>query len=259
MSQTFCTHYGPCFTNFSLSHSTWFWILFSVRYWKGHVYSYTGPILIAVNPWKSVRTSFDIVIFVDVDQNSLLQVDIYNINVLERHKASACKEPHIFGVASRAFRFRFLIEQATRQQCDMATGFALQGADELKEKSVHSDIWRVRLRSQERQKAWSMFCRLCTGHYLHQFAFWQELWIWHEHWISGFDCIWWEPHRSIGIDWTTSYVDKSRSEIYLLLCSLLESCWLLIFIVLEAFGNAKTLRNVRIWFDEMRSHPRNLE
>jgi myosin heavy subunit len=25
-----------------------------VRYWQGQVYSYTGPILIAVNPWKSV-------------------------------------------------------------------------------------------------------------------------------------------------------------------------------------------------------------
>ena len=137
-----------------------------MRYWKGHVYSYTGPILIAVNPWKSVRTSFDIVIFVDVDQNSLLQVDIYNINVLERHKASACKEPHIFGIVSRAFRFRFLIEQATRQQCDMATGFALQGADELKEKSVHSDIWRVRLRKDRKHEVCFAGCVLdiiCTN------------------------------------------------------------------------------------------------
>jgi hypothetical protein len=33
-----------------------------------------------------------------------IQVDIYNINVLERHKSSASKEPHIFGVASKAFR-----------------------------------------------------------------------------------------------------------------------------------------------------------
>ena len=50
-----------------------------VRYWKGQVYSYTGPILIAVNPWRSV--------------------DIYNINVLEGFKSGKLKQPHIFKVA----------------------------------------------------------------------------------------------------------------------------------------------------------------
>jgi hypothetical protein len=36
---------------------------------------------------------------------AVVQVDIYNINILEKHKASQLKEPHIFGVASSAFRF----------------------------------------------------------------------------------------------------------------------------------------------------------
>ncbi len=35
---------------------------FRVRYWKGHVYSYTGPILIAVNPWKPVIEWFELII-----------------------------------------------------------------------------------------------------------------------------------------------------------------------------------------------------
>uniref|UniRef100_A0A7S0QMA7 Myosin motor domain-containing protein n=1 Tax=Cryptomonas curvata TaxID=233186 RepID=A0A7S0QMA7_9CRYP len=78
-----------------------------VRYWKGHVYSYTGPILIAVNPWKPV--------------------DIYNINVLERHKSSASKEPHIFGVASKAFRE---LLNSRKNQCILISGESGSGKTE---------------------------------------------------------------------------------------------------------------------------------
>lgn len=48
------------------------------------MYSYTGPILIAVNPWRSV--------------------DIYNLQVMESFKAEGNKKPHIFGLAHKAYR-----------------------------------------------------------------------------------------------------------------------------------------------------------
>eukprot|EP00292_Cryptomonas_paramecium_P003738 CAMPEP_0113674998 /NCGR_PEP_ID=MMETSP0038_2-20120614/7751_1 /TAXON_ID=2898 /ORGANISM="Cryptomonas paramecium" /LENGTH=589 /DNA_ID=CAMNT_0000591683 /DNA_START=135 /DNA_END=1900 /DNA_ORIENTATION=- /assembly_acc=CAM_ASM_000170 len=78
-----------------------------VRYWKGIVYSYTGPILIAVNPWR--------------------QVDIYNHNYLERYKSADIKDPHIFGVASRAFRE---LMNTRKNQCILISGESGSGKTE---------------------------------------------------------------------------------------------------------------------------------
>jgi myosin heavy subunit len=78
-----------------------------VRYWQGHVYSYTGPILIAVNPWK--------------------RVDIYNANFLEMHKTGESKEPHIFAVASKALR---LLTNSKKNQCILISGESGSGKTE---------------------------------------------------------------------------------------------------------------------------------
>ena len=78
-----------------------------VRYWQGHVYSYTGPILIAVNPWK--------------------RLDIYNAKVLEMHKAGECKEPHIFAVASKALRE---LINTRKNQCILISGESGSGKTE---------------------------------------------------------------------------------------------------------------------------------
>jgi myosin heavy subunit len=52
-----------------------------VRYWKHHVYSYTGPILIAVNPWR--------------------RVNIYEQSVLNHYTNTSEELPHIFGIAAK--------------------------------------------------------------------------------------------------------------------------------------------------------------
>mmetsp|Transcript_68386 Transcript_68386/g.142565 ORF Transcript_68386/g.142565 Transcript_68386/m.142565 type:complete len:1429 (-) Transcript_68386:617-4903(-) len=78
-----------------------------VRYWGGHVYSYTGPILIAVNPWRAV--------------------DIYNIKTMEAYKAGSLKAPHIFGIASKAYRD--LIGQR-KNQCILISGESGSGKTE---------------------------------------------------------------------------------------------------------------------------------
>ena len=78
-----------------------------VRYWEGHVYSYTGPILIAVNPWK--------------------RVDIYNAKILEQHKASDSRDPHIFGVASKALRE---LIGTRKNQCVLISGESGSGKTE---------------------------------------------------------------------------------------------------------------------------------
>ena len=78
-----------------------------VRYWKGHVYSYTGPILIAVNPWRAV--------------------DIYNINMLEGFKQGKHKTPHIFGVATKAFKD---LMANRKNQCILISGESGAGKTE---------------------------------------------------------------------------------------------------------------------------------
>ena len=78
-----------------------------VRYWKGMVYSYTGPILIAVNPWRSV--------------------DIYNINQLEAYKVGKLKSPHIFGVATKAFKD---LMANRKNQCILISGESGAGKTE---------------------------------------------------------------------------------------------------------------------------------
>ena len=78
-----------------------------VRYNQGHVYSYTGPILIAVNPWR--------------------QVEIYNINVMESFKVGKSNAPHIFGVASRAYK---ALTGKRKNQCILISGESGAGKTE---------------------------------------------------------------------------------------------------------------------------------
>jgi myosin heavy subunit len=78
-----------------------------VRYWARHVYSNTGPILIAVNPWRDV--------------------DIYNINMLEAYKAGKAKGPHIFGLATKAFR---ALMSTRNNQCVLISGESGSGKTE---------------------------------------------------------------------------------------------------------------------------------
>jgi myosin-5 len=78
-----------------------------VRYWEGQVYSYTGPILIAVNPWRPT--------------------DIYNTKVMETHKAGPSKDPHIFGVASKALRE---LMSTRKNQCILISGESGSGKTE---------------------------------------------------------------------------------------------------------------------------------
>jgi myosin-5 len=72
-----------------------------VRYW------YTGPILIAVNPWRAV--------------------DIYNINMLEGFKQGKYKTPHIFGVATKAFKE---LMANRKNQCILISGESGAGKTE---------------------------------------------------------------------------------------------------------------------------------
>jgi myosin-5 len=78
-----------------------------VRYWAGEVYSNTGPILIAVNPWKAVT--------------------IYELAVLESYKAQKSKKPHIFGLAAKAFRD---LMNARKNQCILISGESGSGKTE---------------------------------------------------------------------------------------------------------------------------------
>lgn len=54
-----------------------------IRYEAGEVYTSTGPILIAINPWRPV--------------------DIYKASVMEAYKSHTSAKPHIYGVAIRAY------------------------------------------------------------------------------------------------------------------------------------------------------------
>eukprot|EP00283_Hemiselmis_rufescens_P008991 CAMPEP_0173432926 /NCGR_PEP_ID=MMETSP1357-20121228/10557_1 /TAXON_ID=77926 /ORGANISM="Hemiselmis rufescens, Strain PCC563" /LENGTH=831 /DNA_ID=CAMNT_0014397591 /DNA_START=91 /DNA_END=2582 /DNA_ORIENTATION=+ len=78
-----------------------------VRYWAGEVYSHTGPILIAVNPWKAVT--------------------IYEQTVLEQYKAQKNSKPHIFGLAAKAFRD---LMSARKNQCILISGESGSGKTE---------------------------------------------------------------------------------------------------------------------------------
>lgn len=78
-----------------------------VRYWQGHVYSYTGPILIAVNPWRAI--------------------DIYNLKTLEAYKSGSARGPHIFGVANSAYR---ALVANRKNQCILISGESGAGKTE---------------------------------------------------------------------------------------------------------------------------------
>ena len=55
-----------------------------VRYSAGEVYSYTGPILIAVNPWQNVD-------------------HLYKISIMESYQTHRATAPHIWDVATKAY------------------------------------------------------------------------------------------------------------------------------------------------------------
>lgn len=79
-----------------------------MRYRRGLVYSYTGRILIAVNPWRPVS--------------------IYTSEILRRHASSAePQEPHIYAVASQAHR---ACVNDTKNQCILISGESGSGKTE---------------------------------------------------------------------------------------------------------------------------------
>jgi myosin V len=80
-----------------------------VRYWKGHVYSYSGKILLAVNPWR--------------------KVDIYDAAQLQRFLAGKTlgSEPHIFATAMEAYRTML---SSAKSQCVLISGESGAGKTE---------------------------------------------------------------------------------------------------------------------------------
>jgi len=80
-----------------------------VRYWKGHVYSYAGKILLAVNPWR--------------------KVDIYDRPHLLRFLAAKTQgtDPHIFATAAEAHRTMLSSEKS---QCVLISGESGAGKTE---------------------------------------------------------------------------------------------------------------------------------
>ena len=81
-----------------------------VRYWKGHVYSRAGQILLAVNPWR--------------------KVDIYGEQKLQGFvggQARKTSEPHIFATAAEAYRTML---SSSKSQCVLISGESGAGKTE---------------------------------------------------------------------------------------------------------------------------------
>jgi myosin-5 len=80
-----------------------------VRYWKGHVYSYSGKILLAVNPWR--------------------KVDLYSKQHVERFLAASTQdsEPHIYATAAAAYRAML---SSAKSQCVLISGESGAGKTE---------------------------------------------------------------------------------------------------------------------------------
>eukprot|EP00960_Hanusia_phi_P047826 758609-Hanusia_phi.AAC.4 len=78
-----------------------------VRYGRGHVYSYTGKILIAVNPWK--------------------RVNIYSPDILQKYVKGQVESPHIFAVAINAYRSML---NDLNSQCVLISGESGSGKTE---------------------------------------------------------------------------------------------------------------------------------
>jgi myosin heavy subunit len=91
-----------------------------VRYWQNHVYSYSGKILLAVNPWR--------------------KVDIYGRDQLDQCLATIDQEPagqrapHIFATAVEAYKSML----ATRaSQCVLISGESGAGKTESTKHVLH--------------------------------------------------------------------------------------------------------------------------
>lgn len=77
------------------------------RYWAKQVYSYTGPILIAVNPWQ--------------------RRDIYSPMMMEAFREGKQTSPHIFDISFKAFR---MLQNECRSQCVLISGESGSGKTE---------------------------------------------------------------------------------------------------------------------------------
>lgn len=77
------------------------------RYWANEVYSYTGPILIAVNPWQLRQ--------------------IYTPEALEAYRCGTSSGPHIFDIASKALK---ALHANHKSQCVLISGESGSGKTE---------------------------------------------------------------------------------------------------------------------------------
>ena len=80
-----------------------------VRYWKGRVYSYSGKILLAVNPWCKVD----------------IYGDVYLASFLSGKTQGA--DPHIFATAAEAYR---MMLSSSKSQCVLISGESGAGKTE---------------------------------------------------------------------------------------------------------------------------------
>lgn len=77
------------------------------RYWAKEVYSYTGDILIAVNPWE--------------------RRDIYAPQLLQSYRSGSASGPHIFDIASKALK---KLHDSRKSQCVLISGESGSGKTE---------------------------------------------------------------------------------------------------------------------------------
>jgi len=77
------------------------------RYWAKEVYSYTGDILIAVNPWQ--------------------RRDIYTPQHLQSYRSGSASGPHIFDIASKALK---ALHDDRKSQCLLISGESGSGKTE---------------------------------------------------------------------------------------------------------------------------------
>jgi len=83
-----------------------------VRYEAGEVYSYTGPILIAVNPWRDVS-------------------HLYTHSIMESYQTNKAHAPHIWDVANKAYA---ALVSKRKGQCVLIAGESGAGKTESTKK-----------------------------------------------------------------------------------------------------------------------------